>query len=78
MEDEDIRYNDLSMIHGGKFIFIRFNPDSYTNKNNDRENPSIESRLPTLYKEIEKQMLRIENEENNELLEIIYLFFDEI
>ena len=78
LEDEDIRYNDLSMIHGGKFIFIRFNPDSYKNKNNDRENPSIESRLPALYKEIEKQIARIEKEENNELLEIIYLFFDEI
>jgi len=78
LEDEDIRYNDLTMIHGGKFIFIRFNPDSYTNKNNDRENPSIESRLPALYLEIEKQLSRIEKEENNELLEIIYLFFDEI
>jgi hypothetical protein len=34
--------------------------------------------LPALYKEIEKQIARIEKEENNELLEIIYLFFDEI
>ncbi len=35
------------------------------------------TRLPVLKKEIEKQISRIENEENKELLEIIKLYYDE-
>jgi len=26
-KDEDIRYNDLYMVHSGKWVYIRFNPD---------------------------------------------------
>jgi hypothetical protein len=26
-KDEEIRYDDLYMVHSGKWIFIRFNPD---------------------------------------------------
>jgi hypothetical protein len=36
------------------------------------------TRLPILKEEIEKQIKRIENEENNDLLEIIKLYYDEI
>jgi hypothetical protein len=75
-KDEEIRYNDLYMIHSGKFVFIRFNPDKYINKNNKSVNPMLYTRLPILKEEIEKQMDRIKNEENTELLEIIKLYYD--
>ena len=39
-KDERIRYDDLMMIHGGKFIFIRFNPDKYK-ENGVSKNPTI-------------------------------------
>jgi hypothetical protein len=76
-DDEDIRYDDLYMLHGGKFIFIRFNPDKFKNKEGKNLNPMLYTRLPVLKKEIEKQISRIENEENKELLEIIKLYYDE-
>ena len=74
--DEEIRYDDLFMIHGGKFIFIRFNPDKYT-VNGKQRNPYIFVRLSVLEQEIKKQIKRIENDENAELLEIIKLYYDE-
>lgn len=76
--DEEIRYDDLFMLHGGKFIYIRFNPDKFKDKNDKSVNPMIYTRLPFLKEEIEKQIKRIENEENKELLEIIKLYYDEI
>lgn len=36
------------------------------------------TRLPVLKEEIEKQIKRVENYENKELLEIIKLYYDEI
>ena len=69
-EDEEIRYDDLYMIHSGKWIYIRFNPDpTQTCK------IALEDRLKTLLDEIEKQIHRIELEENKELVEIIKLFY---
>ena len=65
------------MAHGGKLLFIRFNPDKYRNKNNQVRNPKLELRLSKLQEEISKQIYRIEHEENTELLEIIYLFYNE-
>jgi hypothetical protein len=76
-DDEEIRYDDLYMLHGGKFIFIRFNPDKFKNKGGKSINPMLYTRLATLKEEIEKQISRIENEENKELLEIIKLYYDE-
>jgi EsV-1-7 cysteine-rich motif len=75
-EDEVIRYDDLYMIHGGKFIFIRFNPDTYLDANGKRNNSELYSRLDTLKDEIEKHIDRIERDENTELIEIHYLFYD--
>jgi hypothetical protein len=75
-EDEEIRYNDLYMAHSGKWIFIRFNPDNYTNSKGQTKKTKMENRLKTLEMEIRHQMSRIVNEENNELVEIIYLFYD--
>jgi hypothetical protein len=75
-EDEHKRYNELFEVFGGKLIFIRFNPDTYINKNNKICNPFIYDRLPILKFEIDKQIERITKEENTELLEVIELFFD--
>jgi len=74
-KDEEARYNDLNMIYSGKWIFIRFNPDKYKDKNGKSKNPMLSTRLPILQKEIEKQIKRIENDENKEL-EIIHLYYD--
>jgi len=68
--DEVIRYDDLYMIHSGKWIFIRFNPDHIRTCTID-----LEDRIKALLDEIEKQIHRIELEENTELLEIIKLFY---
>lgn len=77
-KDQEIRYDDLFMLHGGKFVYIRFNPDKFKDKNGKSVNPMLYTRLPFLKEEIEKQIKRIENEENNDLLEIIKLYYDEI
>jgi len=74
--DELNRYNDCYMVLSGKLIFIRFNPDKYKDKNNKTQNPELKNRFQILKKEIEKQLLKIKNEENKDLLEIIYLYYD--
>ncbi len=74
-ENEKARYNDLMMIHGGKFIFIRFNPDKYK-ENGKNKNPTIATRLIALEVEVKKQIMRIEKDENIEVLEEIYMFYD--
>jgi hypothetical protein len=68
-EDEKARYHDIMMAHGGKMIFIRFNPDL--------KGTSLECKLPVLIEEIYKQIARIERGENSELLEVVYLFYRE-
>ena len=73
--NEKVRYDDLMMIHGGKFIFIRFNPDKYK-QNNKNVNPIISTRLVKIQDEINKQIKRIENEENTEILEEIFMYYD--
>lgn len=75
-EDAAIRYNDLYMIHSGKWIFIRYNPDSYKNEKGKVVNPSDSTRLPALKDFITEQMGRAEREENTELLEVYQMFFD--
>jgi len=77
VNNEEIRYDDLYMLHGGKFIFIRFNPDKFKNKAGKNLNPMLYTRLPVLKEEIERQIKKIEKEENIELLEIIKLYYDE-
>jgi hypothetical protein len=74
--DEEIRYDDLYMAFSGKWIYIRFNPDSFKNSEGVSKNPKITDRFNSLEKEINKQIKRIEKEKNKELLEIIYLYYD--
>ncbi len=73
--DEEIRYNDLVMVFGGKWIFIRFNPDNYR-INGELKKTKMETRFNRLKREIDRQISRIENEENTELLEIVKLYFN--
>jgi hypothetical protein len=66
-KDEELRYDDLYMIHSGKWIFIRFNPDG--------KGVDMVDKLARLMQEIQIQIERIENDENNELLKIIKLYY---
>ena len=74
--DEEARYNDLYMVHSGKWIYIRFNPDKYISKSGNNKNPPIATRLEKLGEEIKKQIHRIENRQNTELVECIYMYYD--
>ena len=66
--DEEIRYDDLYMIHSGKWIFIRFNPDTNVSK------IDLNDKLDKLVETINICVDRIECEENTELVEIIKLY----
>ena len=57
------------MIYSGKWIFIRFNPDSNVSK------VDIERKLATLIKTMKKCIERIEHNENIDLVEIIKLYY---
>ena len=63
-KDEELRYDDVYMIHSGKWIFIRFNPDYNVSKIN------ITNKLDKLIETIEKCIHRIEQEKNTKLLYI--------
>ena len=87
-EDETNRYDDLYMHHSGKFIFIRFNPDSYRDQTGKRHpgffdnsmqqnTTEVERRLSVLKDKIDEITRRIEQDENTELVEIHKLFYDE-
>ena len=67
-KDEEIRYDDLYMIHSGKWIFIRFNPDNNISK------VDIDDKIDVLIDKIKECISRIQNEENLELLEIYKLY----
>jgi hypothetical protein len=67
-KDEEIRYDDLFMIHSGKWIFIRFNPDNNISK------VDIDDKLDKLIETMNDCISKIENNENTELVEIIKLY----
>ena len=73
--DEETRYDDLYMAFSGKWIYIRFNPDKYIEYGKNK-NPVLSRRLEELKLEIEKQIVRINKEENTELVERIYMYYD--
>ena len=67
-KDEEIRYDDVFMIHSGKWIFIRFNPDTNVSK------IDIQDKLDKLVETINEYIYKIKQEENIELIEIIKLY----
>lgn len=75
--DEEIRYDDLYMAFSGKWVYIRFNPDKYKSKIGKNKNPEISTRLRELKKQIEKQIKRIRKEENTDILEKLYMYYDD-
>jgi len=66
--DEEIRYDDFFMIHSGNWIFIRFNPDDNFSK------VDIDDKLDKLIETMNDCILRIEQGENTELVEIYKLY----
>ncbi len=68
--DEEIRYDDLYMIHSGKWVYIRFNPDS-----TKKDKTDIEDRINVLLDTIEDQIDEIKSEKNTEPVKIITLFY---
>lgn len=76
-QDERNRYDDLFMDFSGKYIFIRYNPDIYK-EGGKRKNPHFDTRMETLTREIDKHIQRIENGDNNDLLEIHHLYYNDI
>jgi hypothetical protein len=73
--DEENRYDNLYLDFSGKYIFIRYNPDSYK-KGKRKYNPSFDERMDELVKQINIHTKRIEKEENVDLVEIHHLYFD--
>ena len=76
-QNESNRYDDLFMDFSGKYIFIRYNPDKFIDKYGISKNPMFDTRMDVLETSINKQMMRILNEENTDLVEIHHLFYDE-
>ena len=68
-KDEEIRYNDVMMIFTGKWMWIRFNPDS------NRDKTSLEAKLERLREEIEYQIERLALGKNTQLFEIKKLYY---
>ena len=61
-------FGSVYMIHSGKWIFIRFNPDNNISK------VDIADKIDVLIDKIKECISRIQNEENLELLEIYKLY----
>ena len=74
--DEEHRYDDLMCGLTCKWIYIRFNPDSYRDSHGNSHNPDLCCRLKDLYIAIQTQIDRIRNNENHDLVEIIPLYYD--
>ena len=75
---ETNRYNELFTAYGGKWVFIRFNPDKYICKEK-KMNPRMSTRLPELKKMIDNTIEEIDKDvyhKSNELLHIKHLYFD--
>lgn len=66
-KDEVNRYHDIMMSHGGRMLFIRFNPDG--------KYMSLKKTIEELISEIGTQIRRIKAGDNRELLEVVYKFY---
>ncbi len=77
INDENIRYDDLFMIHSGKYIFIRFNPNMYSINSKIIKDNNLLYRLNILKTTIIDTINKIKIYKNNDLIQIIKLFYDE-
>ncbi|CAO1402882.1 unnamed protein product [Diamesa hyperborea] len=69
--DEEARYNDLMMVSGMYWVFIRFNPDK-TRGNHQ----TLDERLPLLFKTIAEQLQCARSVTPNQLVKIIPIYYD--
>jgi hypothetical protein len=76
--DEETRYDDLYMGFAGKWVYIRFNPDAYRDQYQNHLNPTLTTRFEALHQEIDRQMCRIHRGENKELVERVYMYYDDV
>lgn len=74
--DDFERYNQIVLSFTSKYIFIRYNPDKYK-RNGIVINTDTTTRLKALSNEINKQIQRINSNENTDLLEIIHMYYDD-
>jgi len=72
-EDEIIRYDDLVMALGTKFVFIRFNCD--TNREEHGAKTTLEHKIQALLLCIGMHIKRIRKNENTKLCDIVKLFY---
>ena len=75
-QNEQNRYDDLFMDFSGKYVFIRYNPDSYK-IGNRKYNPQFSTRMEELKKMIDYHINRIKNDENEDLVEIHHLYYSQ-
>ena len=72
-DDEIIRYDDLVVALGTKFVFIRFNPD--TNREELGAKTTLDHKIKALLLCIGMHIHRIRKTENTELFQIVKLFY---
>ena len=84
-QDEASRYDDLFMVHSGRWVFVRFNPDKYIDARGKKRNPVLATRLRALAAEVEKQVAKIRAREQGKAdaadlspVEIVHLFYDHV
>jgi hypothetical protein len=56
----------------------KFYPNNFKKKNGKLNKMALKEKIPVLLNEIAKHEKRIQKEQNNEILEIHKLFFDEV
>jgi len=76
-KDEEARYNDMTMIFAGKWYYIRYNPDTYKDANEIRQDPDMKTRLNKLQDIMDEAIAQIIDGKNEELLQIEYVYYDE-
>lgn len=75
-ECEDARKYEIYNDFESKYVIIRYNPDKYKDASGRSRNPFVITRMDELKNEINKQIDRIKNEENTEIWEEIFIYFD--
>ena len=76
-DDEEARYHDVIMAHGGKLCFVRFNPHKFNLNDRYDHGPPLAKRLERLRAEVTRHIERLERGENTAYLEVHHLYYPE-
>lgn len=76
IEDEELRYLDITNAFPYKCIFVRYNPGSFIDRHGQSRNPGIKQRRQKLQEAAFLHIERIGNGENEDQLEVFQLYFD--